>query len=64
VPCVDAIIPVVSTLVGVLTGWALSRWNTRDEREYRERQTVRERQEVAAAGLDEAVFERRAPCQA
>jgi hypothetical protein len=54
---VDAIIPVVSTLVGVLAGWALSRWNAHDERAYRERQTVRERRVAAAAALDEAVLE-------
>jgi hypothetical protein len=52
-----AIIGVARSLGGVVLGWWLTRRTSRDEREWRERQTVRERQEAAAAALDCALVD-------
>jgi hypothetical protein len=52
-----AILGVIGTLGGVLLGWRLSLKTSREERVWQERQTVRQRQETAAAALDAAVIE-------
>src|SRR4051794_27458496 len=46
---------VIGTLLGVFLGWWLTQRTNRDQREWAERQIVRERQEASAAALDDAI---------
>ena len=52
-----AILGLVGTLGGVFLGWRLSLKTSREERVWQEQQTVRQRQEAAAAALDAALIE-------
>lgn len=58
---VTALLGIGGTIAGVLLGWWLSHKTARDvareEREWHESQTIRERQETAAGALREAVIE-------
>lgn len=51
------ILGLIGTLGGVHLGWHLSLKTSREERVWQEQQTVRQRQETAAAALDAALIE-------
>ena len=52
-----ALIGVTGSLLGVVLGWLLSRKTSREARQWEERQSVRQRQEAAAAELDGGLVE-------
>jgi hypothetical protein len=52
-----AILGLIGTLGGVYLGWRLSLRTSREEREWQEQQTIRQRQETAAAALDAALID-------
>jgi hypothetical protein len=52
-----AILALIGTLGGVYLGWRLSLKTSREERVWQEQQTVRQRQETAAAALDAALID-------